>query len=111
MIHAQEKRKVFIRANEKKFRHLGYRFKFADKSLHNEDDLWVEPIELGIKQDDVILPRDKEVEFVVGKDRILVVLDSIWNMSKFWWIDKLYVLFLIFIQIGLYIIGFKIFVK
>lgn len=103
--------RFFIDVNEKKFRSLGYRFKFINKEDYDEDSPWADPIELGIKMDDVVLPRDKEVDYVVGKNRMLVVRDSIWNMSKYWWMDKLYVFLLIIVQIAFYIIGFKLFVN
>lgn len=102
--------RFFIDVNEKKFRVWGYKFKFINKDEYDEEDSWVEPIELGIKTDDIVLPKDEEVEYVVGKNRMIVVKDSIWNMSKYWWMDKLYVLMLMIIQIALYIIGFKVFV-
>jgi len=108
---SRKNERFFIDVNEKKFRNLGYRFKFIDKEDYDEDDVWIEPIELGIKQDDIVLPRDREVDYVVGKGRIIVVKDSVWDMSKYWWLDKTYVFCLIVLQIALYIVGFKIFVN
>lgn len=108
---ARKNEKFFIDVNEKKFRVWGYKFQFVDKENYDEDGIWVEPIELGIKQDDIVLPRDKEVDYTIGRNRMLVVKDSMWNMSKYWWMDKLYVLLFILIQIALYIIGFKVFVR
>lgn len=103
--------KFFVDTNEKKFRSLGYTFRFIDVDDLEEAELagWVEPIELGIKQDDIILPQDKEVDYTIGRNRMIVVRDSIWRMSKFWWLDKLYMILFLIFQIALYIFGFKLF--
>lgn len=108
---ARKNERFFVDTNEKKFRTQGYTFRFVniDEIEEAEAAGWVEPIELGIKQDDVILPRDKEVDYTVGRGRLLVVRDSIWRLNRYWWLDKLYMILFLVFQIALYIFGFKLF--